>query len=413
MVRVLVIGGGASGMMAADAAASAGAETVILEKNKLCGLKLGITGKGRCNITNDCEVQELIKNTVRNGRFLYSAFSEFGPGDTMDYFESIGIPLKVERVNRGFPASDRAMDIVLGFRNRLRELRVKVLQGTAEELLVSGGRVTGVRTAEGRNIHADAVIIACGGMSYPRTGSTGDGYKLAKQVGHSIVPPTPSLTSLIAAGNISSRLEGLSLKNIAVTLGQGGKIIYKDFGEMVFTSNGVSGPVILSASSHIPDKNPFPCVLSIDLKPALDRETLDKRLLRDFEQNKNKYYINTLAELLPSKMIPVIAELSGIPEKLPVNSITREQREKLCGLLKNLTFIIKGVSGFNDAIVTRGGVSVKDISPKTMESKLTCGLYFAGEVMDVDAYTGGFNLQIAWSTGRKAGTCAAQQEDWQ
>lgn len=408
---VLVVGAGAAGMLAAGFAGAGGADTVLLERNDRPGRKVMITGKGRCNVTNDRRsVQELIANVPRNGRFLYGAFSRFMPEDVMEFFESRGVELKVERGGRVFPVSDKASDIVdalAAFAGRYST----AVKGRAVKLMLDGGKVSGVETEDGGKIYADKVIIATGGLSYPATGSTGDGYELAKQAGHKVVPAVPSLVPLEIHEGFCSRLMGLSLRNVALKVldtDKGGKEIYKDFGEMLFTHFGVSGPMVLSASAHMRDMKSGRYKIVIDLKPALTPEQLDARILRDFSENTNRNFINALNSLLPKKLVPVIVSLSGISPSEKVNQVTREQRRRLAELLKGLTVTVTGFRPIAEAIVTSGGVDVSSIDPKTMESKLVSGLYFAGEVIDADAYTGGYNLQIAFSTGRLAGISAAQ-----
>lgn len=408
---VLVVGAGAAGMLAAGFAGAGGADTVLLERNDRPGRKVMITGKGRCNVTNDRRsVQELIANVPRNGRFLYGAFSRFMPEDVMEFFESRGVELKVERGGRVFPVSDKASDIVdalAAFAGRYAE----TVKGRAVKLLIDGGKVCGAETEDGEIIYADKVIIATGGLSYPATGSTGDGYELARQAGHKVVPPVPSLVPLEIHEGFCSRLMGLSLRNVALKVldaEKGGKEIYKDFGEMLFTHFGVSGPMVLSASAHMRDMRRGRYKIVIDLKPALSPEQLDARILRDFSENTNRNFINALNSLLPKKLVPVIVSLSGISPSEKVNQVTKEQRRRLAELLKGLTVTVTGFRPIAEAIVTSGGVDVSSIDPKTMESKLVSGLYFAGEVIDADAYTGGYNLQIAFSTGRLAGISAAQ-----
>lgn len=396
-MKITVIGGGAAGMMcAALAAENKENKVTLIERNKILGIKLNITGKGRCNLTNDTDEDGLLKNTVTNGRFLYSAYSAFTPADVKEYFEKLGVPLKTERGDRVFPQSDRAKDISGALITKLKRSGVNIVQARALEILTEEGAVKGVKTDGG--IHeSDRVILATGGLSYPKTGSSGDGFKMAEKLGHTVTPCRPSLVALRLKGDVPKKLEGLSLKNIKAVLKDGkGKKLYDDFGEMLFTSNGVSGPVILSMSAHIKGREDL--TLTVDLKPALDEKTLDKRILRDFEENINRDFSNSLGALLPSKLIPVIIELSGIPPFKKVHEITKKEREGLVSLLKGLTFDISGVCGYDEAVVTQGGISVKEINPKTMESKIVKGLYFAGEIIDVDAYTGGFNLQIAWST---------------
>lgn len=396
-MKITVIGGGAAGMMcAALAAENKQNKVTLIERNKILGIKLNITGKGRCNLTNDTDEDGLLKNTVTNGRFLYSAYSAFTPADVKEYFEKLGVPLKTERGDRVFPQSDRAKDISGALITKLKRSGVNIVQARALEILTEEGAVKGVKT-DGGIYESDRVILATGGLSYPKTGSSGDGFKMAEKLGHTVTPCRPSLVALRLKGDVPKKLEGLSLKNIKAVLKDGkGKKLYDDFGEMLFTSNGVSGPVILSMSAHIKGREDL--TLTVDLKPALDEKTLDKRILRDFEENINRDFSNSLGALLPSKLIPVIIELSGIPPFKKVHEITKKEREGLVSLLKGLTFDILGVCGYDEAVVTQGGISVKEINPKTMESKIVKGLYFAGEIIDVDAYTGGFNLQIAWST---------------
>lgn len=405
-MEIAVVGSGASGMMAAIMAARTGALVTVFERNTRAGIKLNITGKGRCNITNNCDNQTLIKNIPGNGRFLFSAFSAFSAEDTMDFFEEIGVKLKTERGNRVFPVSDSAKEVTAALTNEMKRLGVKTICDTVTGLEVTDGSVKAVYGKEKRYPFG-RVILASGGRSYPRTGSDGLGYKILSEVGHTVTNTRPSLVPLNAEGDIPIQLEGLSLKNIAVTLVRNNKEIYNDFGEMVFTHTGVSGPVILSASPHVARESLFPCTLKIDLKPALDEQTLDKRILRDFEENLNRDFSNSLGKLLPSKLIPVIVELSGIAPDKKVNAVTREERIALVRLIKGFALNITGTGSFSEAVITAGGVSVKEINPKTMESKLVHNLYICGEVIDVDAYTGGFNLQIAWSTGAAAGKSAA------
>lgn len=410
---VLVVGAGAAGLMAAGVAAENGARTVILERNDRPARKVMITGKGRCNVTNNCtSLQSLISNVTRNGRFLYGAFSRFMPSDVIDFFESRGVELKTERGNRVFPVSDKSADIVdalsdYGYRNS------KVIKGRAIKLLTEDGYAVGVETEDGEAIYADKIIIATGGLSYSATGSTGDGYELARQAGHTVTKLTPSLVPLEIHEGFCSELMGLSLRNSAIKVidtEKNNKEKYSDFGEMLFTHFGVSGPMILSASSHMRDMKKGKYKIIIDLKPALSIEQLDARILRDFSENTNKNFINALDGLLPKKLVPVIVKLSKIPMSTKVNQITREQRRFLAELLKGLTVTVTDFRPIEEAIITSGGIDVSEINPKTMESKLVKGLYFAGEVIDADAYTGGFNLQIAFSTGRLAGLSAAETE---
>lgn len=409
--QLLVIGAGAAGLMAAGTAAGCGVDTILLERNEKPARKVMITGKGRCNVTNACSsLQDLIANVPVNGRFLYSAFSRFMPADTVEFFESRGVPLKKERGNRVFPVSDKAADIVDCLVSFAHKGGARFVSGRAVELIIENGCVRGVRTEDGSEIIAEKVIVATGGVSYPQTGSTGDGYILAQQAGHSIVPVKPSLVPLEAHEGFCSDIMGLSLRNIAIKVydtKKDGKVVYEDFGEMLFTHFGVSGPVILSASSHLREMECGRYKIGIDLKPALSEEQLDARILRDFSENINRNYINALNSLLPKKLVPVIVKLSRIPMATKVNQITKEQRKALAFLLKNFTVTVTDYRPVEEAIITSGGVNTKQINPKTMESKLVSGLYFAGEVIDVDAYTGGFNLQIAFSTGRLAAQSAA------
>ncbi len=408
MSKVLIVGGGAAGLMAGYSAASMGAEVTILERNPRPARKVMITGKGRCNVTNDTDINGLVNAVTGNGRFLYSAFSNFTSEDTKSFFERNGVPLKVERGNRVFPESDKAVDIVDALVKAAKQSGVKILQERVTELLVSDGSIQGVRCESGTAYFAESVIIATGGLSYPLTGSTGDGYSLAGSVGHTVTELRPSLVAVNVLEGWCSDVQGLSLKNIKVTVVKNGgsKPVYEDFGELMFTHYGLSGPVILSASAYTPEPKINEYKVLIDLKPALSYEKLDDRLLRDFEKNLNKDYINSLGDLLPRKLIPVVVKLSGIEPSQKVNQITREQRLKLIGILKGLTLTITGFRPVDEAIVTKGGITLGEVNPKTMESKLIKGLYFAGEVLDVDAFTGGFNLQIAFSTGYAAGQAA-------
>lgn len=404
MSRVVVIGGGPAGLMAASQAALYGNSVTLLEKNPRTGRKLVITGKGRCNITNACDNDTFISNVISNPRFLYSAINGFDTSDTISFFNSLGLDTKVERGNRVFPSSDRAMDVADALLNYARSVGVKIFcDCQADSLLIKDSQLLGVKDTNGRVYSADAVIIATGGKSYPLTGSTGDGYRLAKSVGHTITDIVPSLVPLEIKGDECKQMQGLSLRNVSVSVTSKGKKVFEDFGELVFAHYGVSGPVILSASSHLKNITQNDYKLLIDLKPALDNETLDKRIIRDFEKFNLKEVGNSLGELLPSKLIPVILNRWGIDKTIRCNSITKEQRKALTEILKNLDFEITGTRPIDEAIVTRGGVKVSEVNPRTMESKLIKGLYFCGEVLDVDAYTGGFNLQIAFSTGYLAG----------
>ncbi len=406
--RVLVIGGGAAGMMAALTAAQNGAAVTLLERTGRLGRKLRITGKGRCNVTNDCDTNDFLANVMTNPRFLYTALSRFSTADTKDFFESCGVPLKTERGRRVFPVSDRAADIVSALADACHRAGVRVVYERARGLWVEDGALRGALTAKDRYA-ADAVIVCTGGKSYPLTGSDGDGYALAEQAGHTVTTLSPSLVPITTVGELCPSLQGLSLKNVKLTVVRtdNGKTVFEDFGEMMFTHFGLTGPMVLSASAHIPDIQTGKYEAVIDLKPALDEKMLDSRILSDFEKYKNKDFANALGDLLPQKMIPVMIRLSGIDPHVKVNAVTREQRRALVALFKGLRVGLKGFRPIEEAIVTRGGVSVREVNPKTMESKMMPGLYFAGEVLDVDAYTGGYNLQIAFSTAVVAGENAA------
>ena len=405
MSDVVVIGAGAAGMTAAAAAAEYGARVRVLEKNAAVGKKLAITGKGRCNVTNNCTFDELMENIPRNGRFLYSALSAFTPQDAMELFESLGVQLVTERGKRVFPSSGKAADIVRALEKRLETLGVEIIRDSAASLIIENGSCRGVRGK--REYRADAVIVATGGMSYPRTGSDGSGYRLAQSAGHCVIPPEPSLSAMETAQRWVSQAAGLDLRNISMALFDGERQIYTDFGELLFTAYGVSGPTVLSASAHIPHMESGRYSIRIDLKPALSEKQLDARVLRDFSERRATPFGESLRGLLPQQLTAPVVELSGIDPAKKVDEITREERRALVSLLKSLRLDIVRFRPIDEAIVTRGGVCVKEISPKTMESKLCGGLFFAGEVIDVDAYTGGFNLQIAFSTGMAAGRAAA------
>ena len=396
-------------MMAAYAAAESGHAVTLLEQNEKLGKKLFITGKGRCNLTNASDMEQLFANVVSNRKFLYSAFYSYDNEQVISFFESHGMPTKTERGNRVFPVSDHSSDVIAALSAALREQHVEVFLHTKVKRLLlekrdEEKRVTGVELADHTKMHADAVIVATGGISYPSTGATGDGYRMAEESGHKMVSPTPALVPMEMKEPWVRDLQGLSLRNVRMSVTRGKKKLYEDFGEMLFTHFGVSGPLVLSASGCIPAKA-FDQELSmtIDLKPALDVEQLDHRILREFDEMKNKQFKNSLGHLLPAKMIPVMIALSGIDPDTKVNEISREQRQNLLHLFKNMPLTITGLRDFKEAIITKGGVSVKDINPSTMESKLVQGLYFCGEVLDLDAVTGGFNLQIAWSTAYAAG----------
>lgn len=406
---VIVVGAGAAGLMAAGTAAGRGLSVTVIEKTDHTARKLGITGKGRCNLTNLCSVREAVENIPGNGRFLYSALNDFPPQKVMELFESLGVPLKVERGNRVFPASDRAADIVDALRRFARQSGAGLVHARAEGLITGDGRISGVRTGSGEYF-ADSVIIATGGLSYPVTGSDGDGYALASSAGHRIVTPRASLVPLESSDGYCAKMAGFSPRNVSIRVtDRDGKRVFEDFGEMLFTHFGVSGPLILSASAHMRDFENNSYTVYIDLKPALDRQALDRRILRDFEKYKNRDFENALQDLAGRSMIPVLVELSGIPGETKVNSVTREQRLGLVELFKSFPVHIKCPRPVEEAIVTSGGVDVKEVDPRTMESKLLPGLYFAGEVLDVDGYTGGFNLQIAWSTAHRAGMSVGKE----
>lgn len=405
---VFVVGGGAAGMMAAITSAENGAQVTLLERNDRLGKKLYITGKGRCNVTNDCAPEDFFPNVPRNPRFLYSAIYAFPPREVMAWFEARGCALKTERGNRVFPQSDKSASVIDALRAELRRLGVRVLQERALDIVTQDGAVCGIETDGGFH-KTERVILATGGCSYPQTGSTGDGYRMLEKLGHTIVPPVGSLVPLVEKGYDCKQMQGLALKNVALRLvNQKGKTVFEEFGELLFTHFGLSGPVVLSASAHMNEKDSYTVLL--DLKPALDEQKLDLRLLRDFEKFQNRDFENALVELLPRSMIPVIVRRSGIPAEEKVHSITREQRRALLELMKRFPVEIACKAPVEEAIVTSGGVKVSEIEPGTMQSKRVRGLYVAGELLDVDAYTGGFNLQIAWATGRAAGLAAACEE---
>ena len=396
----IVIGGGPAGMFAAITAAQTGQKVLLLEANDRLGKKLLITGKGRCNVTNHCTAEEVLRNVPRNGRFLYSVMDAFPPSAMMEFLENNGCPLKVERGNRVFPVSDKAASVLESLKNVMRRSGVTVKTACAQQLLTQDGAVCGVRTAA-QDIAADRVILATGGVSYPATGSTGDGYVMAKALGHTVVEPEGSLVPLEAVGNTCSQMQGLSLRNVAVKLLDAkGKVLYQDFGELLFTHFGVSGPTVLSASAHLKGDH---CKLLIDLKPALDAAKLNERILRDLDAYRNRSMENALTDLLPRSMIPVVLQLLQIDPAMQANALRKEQRRALVELLKAFPVEILGKRPVAEAIITAGGIQTSQINPKTMESKLVPGLYFAGEIIDCDAYTGGFNLQIAWATAYAAG----------
>lgn len=407
MSRVAVIGGGAAGMLAAIAAAEHGHQVQLFEKNEKLGKKIYITGKGRCNVTNACDTEELFAAVVHNPKFLYSSFYSFTNQDMMELVERNGCPLKTERGGRVFPVSDKSSDVIRALTVCLKNAGVQVrLYEEADSVETRDGRVSGIRLKKTREIvSADAVIVATGGLSYPSTGSTGDGYRFAEKTGHTVTDLSPALVPFETAEPVGRDLQGLALKNIQAKILKGKKVLYEEFGEMLFTHFGVSGPVLLSASSYgAAQLKKGPLTLSLDLKPALSEEQLDARILRDFEEQKNKQYKNSLSRLLPAKMIPVIVERSGIDPDKKINEITKEERRRIVQAVKDFRLTLTGLRGYKEAIITQGGISVREINPSTMESKLVKGLYFAGEVLDLDAVTGGYNLQIAWSTGHLAGS---------
>ena len=408
---VVVIGGGAAGMMAAITAAEQGVAVTLLEPNERLGKKLNITGKGRCNLTNNAGLEELLNHIARNGRFLYSAFSRFDGRDAMAFFESLGVPLKTERGSRVFPASNRSFDISGSLERRLRRLNVKILRDRAVAVTLDGDGAVNRVVGSAGSYDAQAVILSTGGVSYPATGSTGDGYRIAGSLGHTLVKPVGSLVPLISDDPCCPAMQGLALKNVGVTVkNQKSKVMYEDFGELLFTHFGLSGPVILSASAHMRDFDKNQYTVEIDLKPALDDQKLEARLLRDIEERKNQNFTGLVGGLVPHSMIPVVVKRCGVDGETKLHSVTREQRRKLEDTLRHFTVKVNGPRPVEEAIVTSGGISTKEINPTTMESKIVKGLYFAGEIVDVDAYTGGFNLQIAWATGRAAGLAASGAE---
>ena len=404
----IIIGGGPAGMFAAICAAQQGERVLLLERNDRLGKKLLITGKGRCNVTNDCSAREVLENIPRNGRFLYSAMENYPPEKIMAFFEENGCKLKTERGNRVFPVTDKSSSVLEALRNKMHRLGVSVRTVRADKILTENGCVCGVR-AGGEVIPASWVILATGGLSYPTTGSTGDGYEMARALGHTVVPTEGSLVPLEEKGEDCAQMQGLSLRNVGVKLMDAkGKVLYKDFGELLFTHFGVSGPTALSASAHLKGEN---CRLILDLKPALDEGKLDARLLRDLEQYKNRSMENALTDILPRSMIPVILQRAQIPASLQANALTKQQRRQLLTLMKAYPVEIAGKRPVSEAIITSGGIKVSEVDPKTMMSKLVPGLYFAGEILDCDAYTGGFNLQIAWATAYVAGTSVKHSID--
>lgn len=411
--QAVVIGGGAAGMMAAAVAAENGRSVILLEKNEKLGKKLYITGKGRCNVTNACGRDKFFENIVSNPKFLYSAFSTFDNKRLEMFLENNGCHLKEERGERVFPASDHASDVTAAFERFFKKSGVQVrLRCKVREIETDGDRIIGVILEDGRAIPAECVIVATGGLSYPVTGSTGDGHRMAQALGHKVTDCAPALVALETEEDWCKKLQGLSLKNVSLTMSCGKKKLYQGFGEMLFTHYGVSGPLVLSASSFYGKKKGTEAVsLTIDLKPALSEEQLDKRILRDFEENRNRQFKNALGGLYPAKLISVMIERSGIDPEKKVHEVTKQERRRLAELTKAFTLQVRGKRGFEEAVITQGGVSVKEVNPSTMESKLVRGLYFAGEVLDLDGLTGGFNLQIAWSTGYLAGKCCAECEE--
>ena len=413
MSKVIIIGGGAAGMMAAVTAAENGHAVHVYEKNEKLGKKLFITGKGRCNLTNACDMEELFDAVCTNGKFLYSAFYGFTNQDAIRFFEKSGLKIKVERGNRVFPASDRSSDVIAVLQRRMKSLGVNVhLNMAVKEVLAEDGCVKGILTEAGDEADADAVIIATGGLSYQTTGSTGDGYRFAEALGHQVTELSPALVPLNVKEDVVKGLQGLSLRNVRAGIYDGKKRLYEDFGEMMFTHFGVTGPLILTASSRIQKQiRKKELRLAIDLKPALSEEQLDRRILRDFEEAKNKQFKNAVNGLFPAKLVPVMIEKSGILPEKKVNEISKEERHHFLRLIKNFELTVTGLRDYNEAIVTKGGVHVKEVNPATMESKRVSGVYFAGEVLDLDAVTGGFNLQIAWSTAYAAGMGIPQEKE--
>ena len=405
-MSIAIIGGGAAGMMAAAAALESGAQVTLYEHNRFLGKKLRITGKGRCNVTNNCPPEEILKNVISNPKFLYSSVYKFTPEDVMAYFEGIGVPLKTERGRRVFPVSDKAADISDALENYIVSLGCDIVYSHVFDIIVSDGKAVGVRTKDGDRSHS-AVILATGGVSYAGTGSTGDGHKMAEHLGIDVTPLSPSLVPIVLKDR-TSHLMGLSLKNVKLTVFLGDKTVCSEMGEMLFTHFGISGPLVLSASAHIKAQRIEEYRLEIDLKPALDDETLDKRLIGDLKKYAPRDFLNSLNDLLPSKLIDEVVERSGIDPRKKSGEISKEERHSLLNVLKHFALSPKSFRSLNEAVVTAGGIDVKEIQPATMMSKKLPGLFFAGEIIDVDAHTGGYNLQIAWSTGRKAGEAAAQ-----
>lgn len=413
MKEIVIIGGGAAGMLASLYASAPGNRVHVFEKNDRLGRKLFITGKGRCNLTNDCSQDQFLASVMSNGKFLYSAFAGFSNRDVIELFRSLGVRTKVERGNRVFPQSDHSSDIIRALERRMKELQVRVhLKSTVAGLKICAGKIAGVTLENGAEIPADAVLVATGGLSYPVTGSTGDGFCFAEQEGLKVTECSPSLVPMVTEEKYITDMQGLSLRNVELRFRQKGKVVFREFGEMLFTHFGISGPLVLTASAKI-GKNIVkgPLQGEIDLKPALDAEQLDRRILRDFEENKNRQFKNVLGGLLPSKLTAPVLSLTPIPGNMPVHRIEKKDRLAFGRLLKAFPFTVIGLRGYEEAIITRGGVSVREIDPRTMEAKKVSGLYFAGEVLDVDALTGGFNLQVAWSTAHAAGVHMGGRED--
>ena len=410
--RVIIVGGGAAGMLVSIFAAKNGCEVTLFEKNEKLGKKLYITGKGRCNVTNDCSPEELLNSVVQNAKFLYSAFYTFTSQDMMDFLEEAGTPLKTERGNRVFPCSDHSSDIIRALERKMKEYGVCIhLKSQVKSLLLEDGKAEGVCLSNGSVFKGDAVIVATGGLSYPTTGSTGDGYRFAEKAGHKVTELSPSLVPLHTKENYIPEMAGLSLKNVELTVKSGKKILYRDFGEMMFTHSGITGPLVLSASAHIGTalKKNGELTAFLDLKPALSPEQLDSRILREFETGKNKQFKNVIGVLFPSSLTPVMLKIGGIPPEKPIHEISREERLRFGALVKSFPFTIIGLGEFKEAVITRGGASVKEINPATIESKKVPDLYFVGEVLDLDAVTGGFNLQIAWSTAYLAAMAVCEE----
>ena len=411
MNKVIIVGGGAAGMLAGIIAARNGCQVVLYEKNEKLGKKIFITGKGRCNVTNNCDPEELLQAVKSNNKFLYSAFYSFNSQDMMALLEESGVPLKTERGNRVFPVSDHSSDIIRGLERLLHRYDVHIrLRKEVQEILVEDGRAAGIRLKDGYEDRAQAVVVATGGLSYPTTGSTGDGYRFARETGHTVTDCMPSLVPLTVSEDYIGEMAGLSLRNVELTIRNGKKILYQDFGEMMFTHKGITGPLVLSASSSIGKQLKKQGTLEgyIDLKPALSSEQLDERILREFENAKNKQFKNVIGVLFPSSLTPVIIRLGGIPDDKVIHEISREERLNFVSIIKAFPFTIDGLGGYSEAVITKGGISVKEINPGTMESKKIPRLYFAGEVLDLDAVTGGYNLQIAWSTGYLAGMAVSE-----